>query len=97
MLPTMASVGQRTQSRSVSPHAALRAGIGHGASGIAPFLNLSVAENVFMGHEPVSSFIGWVRKEQLHSQTARILARLGAAIPYTRPIEPTLRGREAGR
>jgi len=65
----------------VSPHAALKSGIGMVHQELLPFLNLSVAENVFMGHEPVSSFIGWVRKEQLHSQTARILARLGTAIP----------------
>jgi len=65
----------------VSPHAALKVGIGMVHQELLPFLDLSVAENVFMGQEPASRFLGWVRKDQLHVQAAQLLARLGASFP----------------
>lgn len=64
----------------VSPHAALKAGIGMVHQELLPFLDLSVAENIFMGQEPASRFLGWVKKDQLHKNAAQILARLGTTI-----------------
>jgi len=65
----------------VSPHVALKAGIGMVHQELLPFLDLSVAENVFIGQEPASRFFGWVKKDQLHMQAAQLLARLGTTIP----------------
>jgi inositol transport system ATP-binding protein len=65
----------------VSPHAALKSGIGMVHQELLPFLDLSVAENIFMGQEPASGFFGWVKKDQLHLEADQLLARLGSAIP----------------
>lgn len=64
----------------VSPPAALKAGIGMVHQELLPFLDLSVAENIFMGQEPASRFLGWLKKDQLHVRAAQILARLGTKI-----------------
>ena len=60
-------------------HAAKTAGIAMIHQEPLPFLNLTVAENVFIGQEP-TSFPGWIDKPALHRQTERLLAQLGLAL-----------------
>ncbi len=42
--------------------------------------DLSVAENIFLGQEPVNRF-GWLDTKTMHEQAAALLSRLGAKIP----------------
>jgi inositol transport system ATP-binding protein len=71
--------GRKTTFR--SPHDALRCGVAMIQQEPLPFLNLSVAENVFMGQAPASRVFGWVDKGSLHHQTALLLEQL--AIPLS--------------
>jgi ribose transport system ATP-binding protein len=67
-----------------SPQAATRAGIAAIYQELDLVDELTVAENVFLGHEP--SRAGFVRRAELRAQTRRILARLGhPEIPVRRP------------
>jgi len=70
-----------------NPHASLKAGIGMVHQELLHFLDLSVAENIFMGQEPASRFFGWVKKDQLHLEAAQLLARLGSSIPTRSTIK----------
>jgi inositol transport system ATP-binding protein len=65
-------------------HAALRAGIAMIHQELLPFLNLTVAENVFMGQEPAC--FGWINRPALHRQTQQLLAQLGVALPSGRKM-----------
>ncbi|MBN1542981.1 sugar ABC transporter ATP-binding protein, partial [candidate division KSB1 bacterium] len=43
---------------------------------------LTVAENIVLGQEPVSR-LGWIRRREMHSIARQALGRLGVAIPVT--------------
>ncbi len=60
-----------------SAHAALNAGIAMIQQELLPFLHLTVAENIFMGHEPVTRFPGWIDKAAMREQAAALMQRLG--------------------
>jgi len=47
---------------------------------ILPFPDLSVAENIFMGHEPLGWFPGWIDRSARERQAREALAQLGVAI-----------------
>jgi len=50
---------------------------------LLPFPEMTVAENVCMGDEPVRAS-GWLDKAEMHRRTTALLARLGLDIPPTR-------------
>src|SRR5512133_3292486 len=69
------------------PHDALRAGIGMIHQELLPFPDLTVAENILMGREPVRRFPGWLDKPAMHREAARLLERLGAQLSPLRKMK----------
>jgi inositol transport system ATP-binding protein len=69
------------------PHDALRAGIAMIHQELLPFLNLTVAENIFIGQEPaLLEAVGWINRRALHREAARALAQLGLSIAPELPM-----------
>lgn len=66
-----------------NPHDALITGIAMIPQELMPFRELTVAENIFMGHEPHRRF-GWVDRHAMRRQAARLLDQLGVAVQPTR-------------
>lgn len=64
-------------------HAARKAGIAMIHQELMPFLDLTVAENIYMGQEPVSGFAGWMDRRQLHEGAERLLRELGVRLRTT--------------
>jgi inositol transport system ATP-binding protein len=69
-----------------SPHDALHAGIAMIHQELLPFLNLTVAENIFIGHEPASRGLGWINRRALHARAEEALADLGLSIAPDTPM-----------
>jgi ABC-type sugar transport system ATPase subunit len=65
------------------PHDALRMGISMIHQELLPFPELSVAENIFMGQEPVRGWLGWIDKPALNRAARRLLDSLG--VPLSPP------------
>lgn len=66
-------------------HQALRQGIATVYQELTPFPDLTVAENVLIGQEPVRCRAGWIDRRRLNEEAARVLGQLGAALaPHTR-------------
>ncbi len=70
-----------------SPHAALRLGIAMIHQELLPFPEMTVAENIFIGREPASSFVGWIDQGSMRREAERLLSRLGAAFPPGMPMK----------
>ena len=70
-----------------SPHEALQHGIAMIHQELLPFPDLTVAENLFMGHEPVSGPLGWIDRKTLHREATRLLERLGLPVATTRRMK----------
>lgn len=64
-------------------HDALKAGLSMIHQELLPFPDLTVAENIFMGNEPVR-FAGWIDRKQMNRQAAALLRKLGVDIATTR-------------
>ncbi len=62
---------------------ALQAGLSMIHQELLPFPDLTVAENIFMGKEPVK-FAGWIDRRQMDRQAAALLRKLGVDIPPSR-------------
>lgn len=62
------------------PHHALQLGISMIHQELMPFPDLTVAENIFMGQEPVLPFLGWVDRARLRADARALLDRLGVAV-----------------
>jgi ribose transport system ATP-binding protein len=69
-----------------NPHEAARLGIAvvHQEAALAP--NLSVADNIFLGHMP-SSNLGFIRQEQVDDEARRLLASLGVEMDVRQSVE----------
>jgi inositol transport system ATP-binding protein len=61
-------------------HEALRAGVVMIYQELLPLPNLSVAENIFLGQEPVSNRLGWVDRETMHRKAEDVLGQLGVRL-----------------
>ncbi len=61
-------------------HDALRAGIAMIYQELLPFLDLSVAENIFMGQEPATNGFGWINKTAARREAEHLLERLGVRL-----------------
>jgi inositol transport system ATP-binding protein len=60
-----------------SPHDAMKLGIAMIHQELMPFPEMSVAENIFMGREPVTLLPGWLDRRAMQSEARRLLERLG--------------------
>jgi ribose transport system ATP-binding protein len=69
-----------------NPHEAARLGIAvvHQEAALAP--NLSVADNIFLGHIPASG-VGFIRQEQMDDEARRLLASLGIEMDVRQNVE----------
>ena len=65
------------------PFDALRAGISIIHQELLPFPDLTVAENIAMGREPVRRF-GWIDRAAMNREASRLLEKLNAPIPPAR-------------
>ncbi len=74
--------GRRVSIR--SPHEAMRLGIAMIHQELMPIPDLTVAENVLLGHEPASRFLGWIDRRALRAEAQRLLALLDANLPVDR-------------
>ncbi len=63
-----------------NPHDAAKKGIAMVHQELMPFPDLTVAENIFMGHEPLSWIPGWVDRRRMHRQAGRLLDELGLSL-----------------
>jgi inositol transport system ATP-binding protein len=62
------------------PHDALRSGIAMIHQELLPFLNLTVAENIFMGPALAPRLLGWVDHRELCRRAALLLSRLAVPV-----------------
>jgi inositol transport system ATP-binding protein len=73
--------------RLASPHEALRVGISMIHQELLPFLELTVAENIWMGRQPTGRFPGWVDERAMNREAVRLLERLGVVLPPSRRMK----------
>ncbi len=71
-----------------SPHDALNSGIAMIHQEPMPFPDMTVAENIFAGQEPVSNSLGWIDRAKMNQGANDLLARIGA------PVRPSQKMRE---
>jgi inositol transport system ATP-binding protein len=69
-----------------NPHQALRLGISMVHQELMSFPHLSVAENLFMGQEPASRWLGRIDKRRLRTDTRQLLQRLGVELDPAQPL-----------
>ncbi len=67
-----------------SPHEAMRLGIAMIHQELMPIPDLTVAENVLLGHEPTLPLLGWINRRALREEARRLLGLLGAELPVHR-------------
>jgi inositol transport system ATP-binding protein len=70
-----------------NPHDAARRGISMVHQELMPFPDLTIAENMYMGHEPLSWFPGWIDRHRMNQSAAQMLRSLGVSLP----IQQTMR------
>ena len=69
------------------PHEAIRLGISMIHQELLLFPEMTAAENVLIGQEPVRGWGGWLDRPRMNAEAARLLDRLGAAIPPVRKVK----------
>jgi ABC-type sugar transport system ATPase subunit len=69
------------------PHEAIRLGISMIHQELLLFPEMTAAENVLMGQEPVRGWGGWLDRPRMNAEAARLLGRLGASIPPARKVK----------
>lgn len=69
-----------------SPHAALRAGVAMIYQELSPFLDLSVAENILMGLQPVGRVTRFIKRRAMNRIAAELLRQLGTPLPPYRRL-----------
>jgi len=67
-----------------STHAALKAGVAMIYQELLPLLDLTVAENIFIGQEPAAGVFRWIDKAAMRRKASELLERLRVGIPPTR-------------
>ncbi len=63
-----------------SVHEAIEAGFSMIHQELLPFPELTVAENIFMGREPVRGWLGWINRKKLYADAKALMTRLGITI-----------------
>jgi ABC-type sugar transport system ATPase subunit len=64
-----------------NPHQAIRHGIAMIHQELMPIPDLTVAENILLGHEPMARLPGWIDRRALESEARRLLDLLDADLP----------------
>ncbi|MFT3749590.1 MAG: sugar ABC transporter ATP-binding protein [Agriterribacter sp.] len=67
-----------------SVHEAIEAGFSMIHQELLPFPELTVAENIFMGREPVYGWFGWINREKLYTDAKALMNKLGVTINVNR-------------
>ena len=69
-----------------SVHDAIKAGFSMIHQELLPFPDLTVAENIFMGREPVL-FPGWINRKKLNAAAQHLVSRLGISVKVNRKMK----------
>ncbi|MCC6286849.1 MAG: sugar ABC transporter ATP-binding protein [Chitinophagaceae bacterium] len=67
-----------------SVHEAIAAGFSMIHQELLPFPELTVAENIFMGREPVHGWLGWINRKKLYADAKALMHKLGVTINVNR-------------
>ncbi|MGN6493989.1 MAG: sugar ABC transporter ATP-binding protein [Agriterribacter sp.] len=70
-----------------SVHDAIKAGFSMIHQELLPFPELTVAENIFMGRQPVKGFAGWIDHRRLYNDARALMERLGVTIKVNRKMK----------
>lgn len=70
-----------------SVHEAMKAGFSMIHQELLPFPELTVAENIFMGREPVTSIPGWIDRKRLYKDAQALMDKLGVTIKVNRRMK----------
>lgn len=70
-----------------SVHDALKAGFAMIHQELMPFPELSVAENIYMGNEPLRPFTGWINLKKRNKNAQLLMDKLGLAVSVTRKMK----------
>ena len=77
--------GERIKFTSV--HDAIKTGLSMIHQELLPFPELSIAENIFMGNEPTSKFLGWINQKEMNKSAALLMNKLGAKVRVTKAMK----------
>ncbi|MBN8786159.1 MAG: sugar ABC transporter ATP-binding protein [Terrimonas sp.] len=72
------------QVRFSAVHEAIAAGFSMIHQELLPFPELTVAENIFMGREPVYGWSGWINRKKLYADAKALMNKLGVTISVNR-------------
>jgi ribose transport system ATP-binding protein len=75
-----------TEARPTNPREALALGIGVIFQDLSVLSNLTVAENLLLGHEPAGPLPGTLNRRSLNAQARRVLDDLGFDLPVGAPV-----------
>ncbi len=67
-----------------SVHDAIKAGFSMIHQELLPFPDLTVAENIFIGREPVMRMPGWINRKKMHREAQALLDELGVPVKVSR-------------
>ena len=70
-----------------NPHNALQLGVAMIHQELLVFPEMTVAENIFMGHEPVLGRTGWIDRGRMHDEARVLLERLGVSLSPARKLK----------
>ena len=77
--------GERIKFTSV--HDAIKTGLSMIHQELLPFPELSIAENIFMGNEPSSKFLGWINQKEMNKSAALLMNKLGSKVRVTKAMK----------
>jgi inositol transport system ATP-binding protein len=77
--------GERIKFTSV--HDAIKIGLSMIHQELLPFPELTIAENIFMGNEPTSKFLGWINQKEMNKSAALLMNKLGAKVSVTKAMK----------
>ena len=69
-----------------SPAQAMRHGIAMIHQELMPIPDMTVAENLLLGREPLGRFLGWIDRRALRAEAKRLLALLHVDLPLDQPM-----------
>lgn len=69
-----------------SPRDSLRQGIAMIYQELTPVRQLTVAENIFLGREPVAPWGGWVRREEMNRRASELCSQIGVFLDPRRRV-----------
>jgi inositol transport system ATP-binding protein len=75
------------QVKFVKVHDAIKKGFSMIHQELFPFPYLTVAQNIFIGNEPSTTFPGWINSRKLNKDAQILLTSLGVDIPVTRQMK----------